>query len=187
MPSCKWWLSITLVTSLEMTIWGFGSRFFCPKNCSSAQMCGSFLWAGRPSWGVFPLSKQVITHPGQDNRGLELGTWFPKELSVAGFYLLYIEGQISTEIFISYIFLRLHPWHMEAPRLGVKLELQLPVYTTATATWDPSSICDLHHSSQQRWVLNPLSETRNRTYVLMDASQIRFRRATMRTPIFFNR
>ena len=29
---------------------------------------------------------------------------------------------------------------MEAPRLGVKSDLQLPAYTTATATWDPSSI-----------------------------------------------
>ena len=25
------------------------------------------------------------------------------------------------------------PWHVEVPRLGVKLELQLPAYTTATA------------------------------------------------------
>ena len=28
--------------------------------------------------------------------------------------------------------------HIETPRLlGVELELQLPTYTTATATWDP--------------------------------------------------
>ena len=37
--------------------------------------------------------------------------------------------------------------HMEVPRLGVELELQLPANTTATATSDPSRICDLHHSS----------------------------------------
>ena len=30
---------------------------------------------------------------------------------------------------------------MEVPRLGVESELQLPVYTTATATKDPSRIC----------------------------------------------
>ena len=29
--------------------------------------------------------------------------------------------------------------HMEVPRLGAESELQLPVYTTATATLDPSS------------------------------------------------
>ena len=31
-------------------------------------------------------------------------------------------------------------------RLGVAGELQLPAYTTVTATWDPSWICDLHCS-----------------------------------------
>ena len=36
--------------------------------------------------------------------------------------------------------------HMEVPRLGVKWELHLLAYTTATATPDPSLICDLHHS-----------------------------------------
>jgi len=34
---------------------------------------------------------------------------------------------------------------MEIPRLGVQLELQLPAYTTATATQDPSHVWDLHH------------------------------------------
>ena len=47
---------------------------------------------------------------------------------------------------------------MEVPRLGVKSELQLPAYTTATATQDPSHICDLRHSSPQHRILNPLSE-----------------------------
>ena len=45
--------------------------------------------------------------------------------------------------------------HMEIPRLGIELNLQLPTYTTATATQDPSHICDLCHSSQQCWILNP--------------------------------
>uniref|UniRef100_A0A8D1DAL5 Uncharacterized protein n=1 Tax=Sus scrofa TaxID=9823 RepID=A0A8D1DAL5_PIG len=72
-------------------------------------------------------------------------------------------------------------WHMEVPRLGVESELQLPAYTTATATPDPSRVCDLHYSSQQRRILNPLSEARDRTCVLMDTSQIRFHGATMGT------
>ena len=38
---------------------------------------------------------------------------------------------------------------MEVPRLGVISELQLLVYTTAIATWDPSHIFDLHHSSRR--------------------------------------
>ena len=54
-----------------------------------------------------------------------------------------------------------HPRHTEVPRQGVQLELQLPAYTTATATPDPSRICDLHRSSGQHRVLNPLSEARD--------------------------
>ena len=46
----------------------------------------------------------------------------------------------------------LHLWHMDVPRLGVQWELQLPAYTTATATQDLSGICDLHHhSSGDAW------------------------------------
>ena len=37
-----------------------------------------------------------------------------------------------------------HPEHMEVPRLWVKLELQLPAYTTAML--DPSHICNLCQS-----------------------------------------
>ena len=56
---------------------------------------------------------------------------------------------------------------MEIPRLGVKSELQLLVYTTVTAMWDPGRVCDLHHSSQQSW-----TEARYPTHNLMVA--IRF-------------
>ena len=52
---------------------------------------------------------------------------------------------------------------MEVPGLGVKLEVQLLAYTTATAMWDPSCLCDLHHSSWQHPILNPLGEARDQT------------------------
>ena len=39
-----------------------------------------------------------------------------------------------THTHICIFFLGPHLQHMEVPRLGVKLELQLPAYTTATAT-----------------------------------------------------
>ena len=35
-----------------------------------------------------------------------------------------------------FFFFWLHLWHMEVPRLGVKSELQLPGYATATAMQD---------------------------------------------------
>ena len=84
--------------------------------------------------------------------------------------------------FLVFVFLGLHPQHMEVPRLGVELELQLLAYTTATATPDPSHIFNLHHGSRQCRSLNPLSEARDRTCVLMVTSQIRFHWATMGTP-----
>ena len=62
--------------------------------------------------------------------------------------------------------------HMEVPRLEVKSELQPPAYTTAIASWDASHICNLHHSSRQHWILNPLSEVRDRTHTLMDPSWV---------------
>ena len=67
----------------------------------------------------------------------------------------------------------LHARHMEVPRQGVKLEL--PAYTTATAMWDLTHICNLCYSSWQLLILNPLSKTRDQTHVLLDASQIRYR------------
>ena len=69
-----------------------------------------------------------------------------------------------------FFFLGPHSWHIEVPRLGVKSELQLPA--TATATPDLRCICDLHHSSQQCWILSPLSEARDRTQVLTDTSRV---------------
>ena len=54
------------------------------------------------------------------------------------------------------LFLGLHLWHMEVPRLGVELRL----YAIAAATWDLSHVCNPYRSSQQHWILNPLSEAR---------------------------
>ena len=62
---------------------------------------------------------------------------------------------------------------MEVPRLGVESDLQLPAYTKATATLDLSHVCNLHHSSQQHQILNPLSKARDRTRILMDPSRVR--------------
>ena len=83
-------------------------------------------------------------------------------------------------LLIYFCFLGPQPQHMEVPRLGVRSELWLPAYTTATATSDLSCVCDLHHSSQQ--CLNPQSEARDQTCNLMVPSQIRLHWITTGTP-----
>ena len=76
---------------------------------------------------------------------------------------------------------RLNLQHKEVPRLGVKLEPKLLAYATATAMQDPSHICDLHNSSEQCQIPDPLSKTRDQTLILMDTSWIHFCSTTMGT------
>ena len=78
--------------------------------------------------------------------------------------------------FFSFSFLGSHLWHMEVLRLGVRSVPQLLAYiiaiatATATATLDLNLICDLHHSSWQHRILNPLSRARVQTHILMDTN-----------------
>ena len=83
-----------------------------------------------------------------------------------------------------FCFLGPHLWHMEVPKPGVELELELQLlaYTTPTAMPDLSCVYDLYCNSGQHWILNPLSKTRGRTHILMDTSQICYCWPTMGTP-----
>ena len=65
--------------------------------------------------------------------------------------------QNSQNINFCCLFLGPQVGHLEFPRLGVQLELQLPAYTTATVMPELNHICDLYHSSRQRWIFNPQS------------------------------
>ena len=89
-----------------------------------------------------------------------------------------------TKVFCLFVcfFLELHLWHMEVPRLGIESELQLPAYATGIAMRGLGHICDLHCSSRQCWIINPLSKARDQTRVLMDTSWISYCWATTGTP-----
>ena len=63
---------------------------------------------------------------------------------------------------------------MKLPSLRVELKLQLPAYATATATHNPSRVCNLCRSLWQCRILNPLSEAGDRARVLMDTSWVRY-------------
>ena len=65
-------------------------------------------------------------------------------IQVKSFIVLHIKHCnifTTTPFFNFFFFLGPHLQHMEVPRLGAELELQLPAYTTAIATWDPNHIC----------------------------------------------
>ena len=101
------------------------------------------------------------------------------DLKIYNTYLTFLVFFLSFFFFCS-----LGPYwrHMEVPRLGFELEQPLLAYTTATAMQDRSHICDLHLSSWQRRILNPLSKTRDWTHIFMDTSRVRYRWATKGTP-----
>ena len=60
--------------------------------------------------------------------------------------------------FFFFFFFRATPTTYGGSRLGVQQELQLLAYSTTTTTQDLSHVCDLHQSSRQRQILNPLSK-----------------------------
>ena len=68
----------------------------------------------------------------------------------------------------SFFFFRASPVAYGSSQARVESEFQLPTYTTATAMWDPCRVCNLHHSSWQCWIPNPLSEARDQTHVLKE-------------------
>jgi len=106
-----------------------------------------------------------------------------------GFYLFepWSLNVHSLSLSLSFLFfLGLYSQHMEVSRLQVQLELQLPAYGTATATQDLSHICNLHHSSRQCQILNPLTKAKDQTCNLTVPSRICFCWATMGIPCSFS-
>ena len=99
-----------------------------------------------------------------------------------GMFLKVRQSEIMGGSLLLFFFLGPNVWQMEVPRLGVKLDLQLPAYTTAMAVPDPSHIGNLHQSSGQYLILNPPSKGRDWARILMDSSWAHFRWATRRIP-----
>ena len=117
--------------------------------------------------------KQYLKNPSM-NTSCERSAKSSIIIWLTNFFLRWIVHFISFH-FIS-VFLGPHP------RLGIELELQVPAYTTATATRDLSHVCGLDHSSWQPRILNPLIEARDRTQILIDTNQVRYCWAMMGTP-----
>ena len=88
----------------------------------------------------------------------------------------------SLGIFFLFLIFRASPAAYGSSQVGVELKLQLPGYTTATATPDPSHIWNLPCSWKCR-ILNSLSGAKQWPCILMATSWVRYHWATMETPI----
>ena len=114
------------------------------------QICCYSSWVYAKLWGLGMANfqtKLVLTGP-------ELVKWYFKM-----HFQVYLSMQherpaftVSSEEYFPwdffFFFQTAVPWAYGSSRLGVKLELQLPAYTTATATPNLSHVCDLHHGSR---------------------------------------
>ena len=110
---------------------------------------------------------------------ISLNIWYNSQVKISGPGLLFGGlGFLVFGVFFLLCFLGLPLQHMEIPRLRVESELQL--LATATATRDSSHIYDLYWSSWQCWILDPLSKARDWTCILMDTNHICFCCSTMR-------
>ena len=81
---------------------------------------------------------------------------------------------LAAVCFIYFLLFRATLMAYGGSRLGVKSELWLLAYTTATVMRDPSHVCHLYHGSWQHRIPDPLSQARDRTHILMDTSRARY-------------
>ena len=91
---------------------------------------------GIAEWGLLPFETVLQLIISRRRRAFKLSHWvvFCDPLN-----LLF---HFCPAFFFSLLF-RLYLQHMEVPRLGIKLELQLLAIATAKVMQDPSHVCDL--------------------------------------------
>ena len=87
-------------------------------------------WLHHALSGQLPLTATLLS-PGSGNYFLQVQRAKTSHSYKPQDALLFL-----VDFFLSFVFLWLHQWHMEVPRLGVELELQLQPYTTSMATPD---------------------------------------------------
>ena len=124
------------------------------------------IWAASATYTAAPGNARSLIHwmkPGIESASSRTLVWL---------ITAELQWELLHVFILFFAFLGLQLGHVEVPRLGVQSKWQLLAYATATAMRDPSCVCNIHHSSWQHWVLNPLSEARDRTSTLMDTSWV---------------
>ena len=101
-------------------------------------------------------------------------------LTIYPFFHLAETAKWSTETFFSSFFsffsLMAPPTASGSSQAGGQFGAVALAYTTATAMWDLSLICDLNRSLWQCWILNPLrikpTSFGNQTHILTELCQV---------------
>ena len=125
-----------------------------PICLTLARMITSLLWSKAPSSSS--LTQSQSQRPYQGPQALGIRPSVPSDITSSSPSLAHLQPPCCSSITSGllclgaffFFFLGPHLWHMEVSRLGVESELQLLAYAPATATPDPSCVCNLHHSSQ---------------------------------------
>ena len=159
-------------------------RWVCTSSSPASNVC--LTHRQRPHWEdchANPMNTRLEDAMSNATERQTRHHWGTEEIQFPGedqdcFFFAFF---LSLSFFFFFLLFRPHSRHMEVPRLEVECQLQLLAYTTATAMQGPNLICHLHRSSQQHWILNPLTEARDRTRVLMDTRWIHYHGATMGT------
>ena len=135
--------------------------------------------SGKGNPGCLFHASLTETLPKKPGRLVQLTTWpmAPEgALYTSGFWHFHFNrNNLSSSCHFSFFHLfRAVPLAYGGSQARGQIRAKAPAYATATAMPYLSCICDLHHSSWQRHILNPLSKARDQTCVLMDTSQIHF-------------
>ena len=129
-----------------------------------------------PSRGMIPWVPRALCH--LNPRGLGFGFCF--HFCFCGFCSL------SLSFFFFFLFLvKATPMASGSSQARDWIRTAAAGHSHSHSNWDPSHVCDLYHRSRQRQILNPLSEARDQTCILMDTSWISYHWATTGTTCIF--
>ena len=126
-------------------------------------------------WSVFHRSREK-SHSGRNMQRATSQAW--QKLTPSEIYqgietertsILPIQGFVCLFLFCFALFFNISaPAAYGSSLARGRIEAAAEAYTTATETMDLSHTCKLHFSLQQCWILNPLSEAKDRTHILTE-------------------
>jgi len=142
-----------------------------PKlQLQQSQILNPLCWAGDQTW-VSVLQRDCRSSCAIAGTRIFIKLLISLTSLIFNFFFVFLSFLLLLLLLL--LFLGPLPRHMEVPRLGVESEPQPPAYARATATRDPSCVCNPHHSSRQLRIVNPLSKGRDRTRNPMVPSRTR--------------